>query len=160
MLVERAFRVAAEALPGASRWLVGNQSAYRHLSFHELCDQVPESGPLSGLSSLLSQAQREGCTGAIALACDMPYFQAPLLRRLCDEQPDAAVLVPVVDDRFQPLFGRYSVGVLPQVERALRDRRLALQPLLRELSATCLPLNASEIAELRDWDRPQDIVPP
>lgn len=156
-LVERLARVIGEAGVQDVPYLVGVRSEYAHLPMSFVADVRDDSGPLSGLVGLLRHAQRMGAEGAVVLACDFPYVRAPLVRRLMEEPEAEAVVCPYVDDRFQPLFARYRVQVLPSFERALGEGRLSLQPLIRAQRAWVPTLSEGELAELRDWDTPEDV---
>jgi molybdopterin-guanine dinucleotide biosynthesis protein A len=122
-----------------------------------LQDDPPGIGPLGGLSALLKHA---GPRAAITLACDMPYVEAGLLRRLVSEAPDATALAPrdEVTGKWQPMFARYDApAARPVVAAAISDGRHALQAVLGQLEAQVLSLDAAERAQLRDWDRPEDV---
>jgi molybdopterin-guanine dinucleotide biosynthesis protein A len=155
-LVERLGRVIRAA--GIERiFLVGQQAGYENLGFDVLSDSLALSGPLGGIVALLERAREEGVQDALVLACDLPYVEAPLVRRLVEEEPTARALCPHVDDRYQPLFARYSVELLDEFRAALTERRLSLQPLLKGAPATLLLLEPEERASLWDWDTPADI---
>jgi molybdopterin-guanine dinucleotide biosynthesis protein A len=71
--------------------------------------------PLRGILSALDAADGRA---VVALACDMPLVPAALLEWLAGI--DAAVAVPEVGGRLQPLLARYEQGVAPALETALR----------------------------------------
>ena len=156
-LLERLWRVSAEALPGAERAVVGRLDAYAGFGFETLEDAAECSGPLAGLVALLRAGRGAGARAVITLACDFPYLGAPLLKRLATEHPESPIVCPHLDDRYQPLFARYAVELLDPFELALTGRRLSLQPLVR--GAERLRLTPEEERELRDWDHPSDIEP-
>jgi len=114
-------------------------------------------GPLGGLSGLL---QRAGEGHVVTLACDMPYVQPALLRRLATEQPEAAALAPRAPDggKWQAMLARYDVGrARPQVVKLIEDGERSLQRVLQTLDARELSLGSAELPQLRDWDRPEDM---
>jgi molybdopterin-guanine dinucleotide biosynthesis protein A len=155
-LVERLVRVIDEAGLFEPPYLVGKRSEYADLGLSFVRDARSDSGPLAGIVGLLAQAQQQGAAGAIVVACDLPYVTHSLVRRLIEEPDATPIVCPRVDDRFQPLFGRYRVDVLPSFGQALDEGRLSLQPLLRAHGAYVPLLDENELAQLRDWDTPED----
>ncbi len=157
-LVARALRLCADALPESPCVLVGEASAYRDFAQPALADDPPGIGPLGGLRALLLEAKRREAAQVIALSCDLPHFSEELLLRLAAEQCAALALAPRQADRWQPFFARYArEAALEAVEQALAAGDRSLQRVLERLTPSELVLNDAERAELRDWDRPEDI---
>jgi molybdopterin-guanine dinucleotide biosynthesis protein A len=155
-LVERAAAVLRGV--GAEVVLVGERAEYAHLGLPALADAVPGVGPLGGLVALLDFAD-DGIV--IACACDMPYVNEVLARRLLDAPP-AAVVAPFAGGVLQPLFARYDARLCRPVARrraedAARGGSTALQGVLRELGAVSLQISPDEERWLVDWDTPHDI---
>lgn len=164
-LIERlleASRAAAAPAELSAVYLIGNAAAYVGTHVPAVPDDPPGVGPMGGLRALLLEAQRLGCD-AVALAVDLPYVDAPLLRRLYSEQLPAAALAPRQEGRWQPLFARYRpAAALPAVDAALAAGRTSLQVVFQGLAAhgevtAELVLSRSESEALRDWDRPADM---
>jgi molybdenum cofactor guanylyltransferase len=155
-LIARALRVAREA--GCEPVLLGHaELGDEARGVSQLPDRAAGVGPLAGLASLLEYA---GDRDALCLACDMPYVSSGLLARLLREHPDAVVLAPraLASSKWQPLCARYaSARVAPVLAEALSDGVRSFQALFGRLVVTELPLTAGEHAELRDWDKPEDI---
>ena len=157
-LVERLSTICAEALPEASLVLVGRHSAYAHLGLSQLADASLGAGPLAGLLAVCSAARTAGAQHVVTLACDMPYLEAPLLRRLAAHAPDALAVAPRLENRWQPFCARYRAeSVEPFINARLRSGKLSLQGLLTEVGAHAFPLEPGEEYQLRDWDAPEDI---
>jgi molybdopterin-guanine dinucleotide biosynthesis protein A len=164
-LVERLLH-ACQAAPSPEAlshvYLVGNAVAYSATQIPLLADDPAGRGPMGGLRSLLLEAHRRGLD-AVALAVDMPYVDAALVRRLFRDEPAAAALAPRQDGRWQPLFARYRPGiVLPVVDAALGRDRTSLQVIFDDLqgrgaAVAELRLGSREREALRDWDRPSDM---
>lgn len=153
-LVERWRAMLAEL--GVPVVLVGESGAYAHLGLPALTDEPPGVGPLGGLVALLRHA---GTVPALAFACDMPFVSRALVERLLAASPDAPVVAPRREARWEPLCARYDpTRVLPLAVARTASTRHSLQGLLDEAGAAALPLLPHEDAELRDWDSPTDVT--
>jgi molybdopterin-guanine dinucleotide biosynthesis protein A len=133
--------------------LVGAHDAYAHLGLETIHDAPAGIGPLGGLVALL---RRAGEKTAIAVACDMPSVSTALMARLL-QAPDAPVVAPRRNGRWEPLFARYdarAVRPLAEAQAAAQDH--SLQRLLERAGAVELPISAAEADELHDWDTPED----
>ncbi len=159
-LLERLLRVSAEAAPEAARCLVGQSAAYASLRLLELADDPPAVGPIGGLRSLLLHAKAVGAERALALACDLPFIDAAVIR-LLNAPLAGSARVPFADGRFQPLAAAYApVPGLAAVERTLAQGKHALMRVLEELGAGLerVESDALQTDALRDWDTPGDIT--
>jgi len=79
-------------------------------------DIVPASGPLGGIHAALSHARGED---VLVTACDMPFLQLPLLRRLVEVAPGHDVVVCRRGGYLEPLPGVYSSRCLLHISRML-----------------------------------------
>src|SRR5262249_45828627 len=91
-LVERLSAQLRAALNSPELVLVGARPEYDALGLEVIADTITGIGPLGGLEALLTSAQQRNLSHVLALACDMPYVNAPLLTRLVNEHPDATAL--------------------------------------------------------------------
>jgi molybdopterin-guanine dinucleotide biosynthesis protein A len=140
---------------GLAPVLVGDATPYAHLGLPAVADVAAGRGPLAGLAALLA-ARAE--THAVAVACDMPHVTPALLERLAFADSAAAVLAPIEDGLYQPLFARYErARVRPLAEAQLAGDDTSLQKLIRSAGADPFPLSAEERRRLADWDAPGDV---
>jgi molybdenum cofactor guanylyltransferase len=126
-----------------------------------LDDDRQTTGPLAGLLALLAHANSEKAQHAIAIACDMPFIEPRLVRKLLDVDPAAAIVAPKDKERrWQPFFARYDASVVLPLARRFADgggRRL--QDLFDRAKATVLELQEGEAQTLTDWDTIDDLPP-
>ena len=158
-LVERLSEVVRTALLDAHVVLVGERPEYADLALPTVRDAPAGIGPLGGLRALVAFARDERRDAVVALACDMPYVTAELVRRLAEEAPGASALAPRDDGRWQPLAARYAVRVLPVLDAAIAAGERSLQRIFERLGTDAHVLSAddAELESLRDWDTPEDV---
>jgi len=110
--------IAAEAHSAAQEVLIVGGVASCPNGAVVVEDVIPGCGPLGGLHAGLSAARFERC---LAVACDMPFVTADVMRGLLrlGEGYDAAV--PRAADGLHPLLAAYSRACLPCIESQLRN---------------------------------------
>lgn len=150
--------LAAELCPV----LVGQAQPYESLlpGLLRLDDDPRDAGPLGGLNASLRRARTDGRARVIAVACDMPYVTANVLRHLADHASQAPVLAPRrgPDAPWEPMLARYEVdAVLTVLDDAIAEGRRSFQSLFRSLEVDALPMTKELSTALRDWDTPDDL---
>lgn len=154
-ILARTLRIVHEAKLDAV--LVGDLVVYDGLRIPRIADVGTVGGPLAGLHALLDHADDRA---AIAIACDMPFLTAALLKRLATESPRAVVLAPraIESHKWEPLCARYAASVRPILSHAIEGGDRSFQQLLSRLQVTELPLSAEERHATLDWDTPSDMT--
>jgi molybdopterin-guanine dinucleotide biosynthesis protein A len=154
-LVVRLSRLGSEL--GFEPVLVGKADAYVTTvpTLRVIGDEPAGIGPLGGLQGLLRAA---GSRSAIAVACDMPAVSKPLLSKLAHTSPNAMVVAPKREGRWEPLCARYSpFATAPLLGAALARGVRSFQELFDALEVVELTLSSAEQAGLVDWDSPEDV---
>jgi len=102
--------------------VTNNQDAYGHLGLKVrfVPDEQPGQGALMGVYSGLTAAHHDA---AIAVACDMPFLNVPLLRYMLPKIAGCDVVLPRVDELSEPLHGVYGKGCLPSMAAVLAQGR-------------------------------------
>jgi molybdopterin-guanine dinucleotide biosynthesis protein A len=97
-------------------------------------DRWPDAGPLGGLATALLTATTDR---VLVLACDLPCVTTQFLAFLANVDSDAIAVVPVCDDRWQPLCAMYArraagtfVAALARGDRAVAAVVSELRPRL------------------------------
>jgi molybdopterin-guanine dinucleotide biosynthesis protein A len=127
-------------------------------------DRYQGCGPLGGLQAGLEAV---GEAAAFCAACDMPYLDAPLIRRqvalyrrLQAEHPPAAVLLPRSGSLIEPLHGVYSRELEPTIRSLLEDGRgYSIRRLFARVR-TCyleLPETAATRRHFFNLNSPEDV---
>ncbi len=100
------------------------------VGWRESVDQRSDRGPLAGLEAALPLIRHEL---AVAVACDMPLLQPPLLRAVAEACAGVEIAMPRLDGVAQPLLAAYRPAIVPHAARLLDagDGRVrALLPLV------------------------------
>ena len=101
--------------------VTNNPEQYEFLPCCKVADRYPGMGALAGLHAGLYHATTPHI---FAVACDMPYLNSALIRRLSNLRNQADVVIPQVENGLEPLHALYGKGCLPFMEQALlADRR-------------------------------------
>jgi molybdopterin-guanine dinucleotide biosynthesis protein A len=134
--------------------LVGKDPRYDALRLPVVEDELRGIGPLGGLIGLLRHSNDRV---AVAIACDMPFIQAPLVEQLL-AAPRAPAVAPRRGTRWEPLFARYAPESVLSTARARASRgERSLQGLLDAVGAREMVLTEDQWRQLRDWDTPSDV---
>jgi molybdopterin-guanine dinucleotide biosynthesis protein A len=139
-LAERAWRVLGEACD--ERIAVGKQGELE-LPFAVVDDGTDVRAPIAGVVAGLRAATHDV---VVMLPVDVPAITANALHALASACRDAAV------PQTGPLPGAYRRSVLPALERALSDGRLALHAVLDELDVVMVPLDEAVLANVNTPD--------
>ncbi len=95
-----------------------------------LMDAYPGSGPLGGIYTGLLASQTTQC---IAVACDMPFLNAELLRHMVELSRDFDAVVPrMTNGMIEPLHAIYSRGCRDRMKTRLENNRLGISSFLKE----------------------------
>jgi molybdopterin-guanine dinucleotide biosynthesis protein A len=114
------------------------------LSCRVVHDRDPRSHPAAGIVAAVRAA--DGAP-VVVLACDMPFVRPQLIDFLADSE--AAVAIPRVRGRLEPLLARYTPAAIPMLEAAIEH-----QGPLQEAAAALDPLIVEE-AELARFGEPE-----
>lgn len=153
-LVDRLVGECRRVAPQAALYLLGNRPEYASHEVPRLLDAPPNIGPLGGLRALLHQNHER----VLLLGGDLPHLSASLLQRILSHPVDTAVAVASgTPPRWEPMLSCYQVAAtLAAVEAALTSGNHGLASLLDRLSASRLEITRQELAQMHDWDTPED----
>lgn len=127
----------------------------------QVCDVLPEGGPLAGVCAGLAEART---TWVFAVASDMPFLNPALIRQLAAYRADAEAVVPVVRGFPQPLAAFYARSTLSVFESVLHGPgKRSLRAVLARLSVRFVGEElwqefGSAAEAFVDIDTPDDLV--
>ena len=109
-------------------FIVANDPGKYHVfGVRVVADLHPGNGALGGIQAAIEHASHQRC---LVVACDMPFLNTALLRRMADEPRNYDVLVPLIPGVsrqggdglvFQTLHAIYSKECLPPIERRMAE---------------------------------------
>ena len=99
-------------------------------------DLHPGGGSLGGIFSGLSTARNQW---AMAVACDMPFLNLDLVRRMLMLRDGADAVVPVLGGRPEPTHAIYSKVCLPFMEQLLLANDLKISLFFDKVRVAYLP---------------------
>ena len=121
-------------------------------------DKQPSRGPLSGIAAALSRIKGD-CL--VALAIDTPFMTEAYLRNLCARIGAGRGVVPIVEDRAEPLVAIYPRDAEAEFTSALSGNDFSLQPLVRKLievgKLRPIQVSTEERVLFRNLNEPQDL---
>jgi molybdopterin-guanine dinucleotide biosynthesis protein A len=112
-------------------------------------DVVAGQGPLGGiLSGLLASGERYN----FVVACDMPFINLPLIKYMQMEKAGYDVVVPMLNNRYEPLFGIYSKSCSKSIKPLLDKKILKISRFFSEVKVR--KISRKEISK---FGRPEEI---
>ncbi len=157
-------RVVDVVQPLFPELLVSLRQPRADIEWPQIIDPAGSAGPLAGLCAGLEQAQARRVPWVFAVATDMPFVQAALIRHLATLRDGFQVVVPVVQGYPQPLASFYSIESLDAVRTTLSGNgKRSLRALLEQLKVRYvdedeLRTKDPGLRSFFDLDTPQDIA--
>jgi molybdopterin-guanine dinucleotide biosynthesis protein MobB len=169
-IVDRVRDALAAAVPEVV--VSANEPAlFADLGLAMRADEIAGQGALGGIHTALRWAAERGRSGALVVACDMPWISVDLLGMIVRRaaSTDADAVVPESGGRrgIEPLCAWYSVRCLPHVERMMDEGERRVHRLIGRIRADVVPiddvrragdpgilfLNVNTVDDLRDARR-------
>ncbi len=103
--------------------------------YPQYSDVIKGKGPLGGIHAGLSVIDS---SHAFFVACDMPFLNPLVIEKIlcCHKNEDA--LVPLIDNKLQPLHGIYGSNCTPVIGEILSGRRYNIKFMLNRVACTYL----------------------
>lgn len=132
--------------------------SWRPVDVEFVPDVQPSRGPLSGIAATLSKITSDNL---MVLAIDTPFMTEKYLRNLCARTEPGCGVVPMIENRAEPLTAIYPRGAGDDFQDALLGSDFSLQPLIRGLivlgKLRPIAVAPEEIALFRNLNEPCDL---
>ena len=134
-VIDRVSRIAEEVVV-----VVADQAQAQALPLENqhrvVVDLHPGGGSLGGIFSGLSAARLKW---AMVVACDMPFINLDLVRRMLDLREGVDAVVPVLGERPEPTHSMYSKVCLPFMEQLLLANDLKISRFFDKVRVAYVP---------------------
>jgi molybdopterin-guanine dinucleotide biosynthesis protein A len=154
-------QIALARAAGADEVFISGRAGVDYSAFAHpvLVDVWPGCGPLGGIERALATA-RHGLV--LVLAVDMPYLEVTLLAKLLAQCTTECGVVPVCDQRLEPLVALYPKAAHSVALALLQDKRYAA----RSFAEACCARNLVRTLrfhpaprDFTNWNCPEDMAP-
>jgi molybdopterin-guanine dinucleotide biosynthesis protein A len=139
--------------------VVAGAGKYAEAPWPVIADRWPGEGPLGGILTALHHlsevdsakktkgAEGDSCPFALILSCDMPFLTGEFLRFLMDRAiaSEAAIIVPEVGGRLEPLCACWCVGSKEAIQAAFDAGGRKVSEAMKHASM--------EVLDEGDWKR-------
>lgn len=146
MLLENAVNLMKKVF---SEVIVSANGTIPGLDVLAIVDKYPGHGPLGGIHAALSSS---AYYYNFVVACDMPFINTKLAAYMYEIAYGYDVVVPKIEEFYQPLFAVYSKNCLDAIEAQLKDMRNKIIDFYDKVSVRYV-----ELAELNKFGDHQSI---
>lgn len=109
-----------------------NPELYFYLGVLMVGDVVEYRGPMTGILSGLTIPE---VSEVFVTACDMPFINAELIKYIVDKwEKEYDALIPIFDDKPQPLLGIYSKRIAKSMEQSIINGERSLREFLQGIN--------------------------
>lgn len=126
-----------------------------------VADDLPSSGPLSGLAASLTRMRTQHL---LALAIDMPFMTEEYLKSLCNQIEPGRGVIAKIEDRFEPLAAIYPQEALANFQSALPGKDFSMQTVAGRLATEgklrVVPVTSLERKLFLNLNEPADLAAP
>ncbi len=141
--------------------IVGADDSLKELNLTRVeLDLVPMRGSLGGLYTGLVYAKNPAI---FVLACDMPFAQSTVIRKMVDFGENADIVMAQLRTGIQPMHGVYSKSCLGHIRRMMDEGNLRIQELacipdlrVRIVSETDLQVSNEQVLSFMNVNTPAD----
>ncbi|MFH1583669.1 MAG: molybdenum cofactor guanylyltransferase [Actinomycetota bacterium] len=114
---------------------------FDYLNVKLIKDIIPYKGSLGGIYSGLLFAKNNS---TFVVACDMPFLNISLLKHIISYSNEYDVVIPKVDNFFEPLHATYSKRCLKPIKKLIDSDNLKIIDFFKEVSVKFVEKNEIE----------------
>jgi molybdenum cofactor guanylyltransferase len=97
-----------------------------HKNVKIINDIYPETAALGAICTGLEYMESEF---SLVVACDMPFLNVNLLKYMIDLSPEYEIVVPKINNFFEPLHGIYKKTCIKPIKQLINDKLLVVYKL-------------------------------
>lgn len=114
---------------------------FDYLNIKLIKDIIPYKGSLGGIYSGLLFAKNNYI---FVVACDMPFLNIPLLKYIISFLQDYDVVIPKINDFFEPLHAIYSKKCIKPIKKLIDENNLKIIDFFKEVNVKFVEKNEIE----------------
>jgi len=119
-------------------YVSGQKHEYTSASVELVPDMVSDCGPIAGLLSSLSTSTTDW---NLIVSVDVPLINEDLIAHLIANANDCDCVIPIHNDRIEPLIAMYHRSALPIIQELISSKQYKLQHLVSKLNTNYLNCN-------------------
>jgi molybdenum cofactor guanylyltransferase len=131
----------------------GTADAYPTLGFPVIVDIYKGCGPIGGIHAALTCAETDW---VFIIPCDIPFFSHTIVSELMEECRQTQAVVPVHSNMVHPLCAFYHTSCLDIVEWRIRNGKLSVREMLRNIHTRYVPIKKENAFRLVNINTPED----
>ncbi|MCH2020907.1 MAG: molybdenum cofactor guanylyltransferase [Saprospiraceae bacterium] len=128
-------------------FIVSNKHNYKKFAIETFKDIISDSGPVGGIHTALTHSSS---TYNLILSCDTPLISTELLKFLIENSSQTDLNILSLNGKLQPLTAIYHKDCLPVFTNALKNNKLKLKLLIKQLKQNKIPCPANLIFTLNN----------
>lgn len=114
---------------------------FDYLNVKLIKDIIPYKGSLGGIYSGLLFAKNNSI---FVVACDMPFLNIPLLKYIISFFQDYDVVIPKINNFFEPLHAIYSKKCIKPIKRLIDENNLKIIDFFKDVNVKFVKKNEIE----------------
>jgi len=118
-----------------------NSEKYSQFGHQTISDLHINIGPIGGINETL---QKSSTDINIVSPCDMPFLKVELFEYLLSFCNMHTAIVPVFNDKVEPLTGIYSKKILPFIKNQITNKDYKILNLLKSANALFVPITKKQ----------------
>lgn len=150
-MIERVLSVAKKTTNNII--IISNNSSYNFLGLPVYEDIIKDCGPIGGIYTGLNYSKTDY---NIVIACDMPFIEEGIINRLLDNCDDYDVVVPLIENNFEPLCACYNKSITPFLKTLIENKEYSVYKAIKQLRYKPILLNIDEIS-VTNINTPNDL---
>lgn len=138
--------------------VITNQAEeYHFIEAKKYQDLVTDIGPLGGIYTALKTVEQ---SAIFVVSCDMPYLDHFVIKQLTKayDKSNSDILIPRINGCVEPLNAIYSTGIIPHIEKNIKNNKFAIRDLfpLVNMRYLDLPSTPENIKHFTNINSPEE----